>query len=157
MLSTVSWMSLKGEGRCRSCMILHRRNSLCLKLRSNMQQSDLSLLQSVPPYHLQALVRARHLPYSFKIQDVNKEQDLSSLTITEIARYLFDPTACDDAFQGLAETEMAILYELVACGGRANSRDLALYFSRLNVPPNRASEPDRKSLHSGIYSEMPSK
>jgi hypothetical protein len=122
-----------------------------------MEQSELSLLQSVPPYHLQALVKARHFPYSFKGQHVNQMPDPSSMTISEIARFLFEPAACSDALRGLAEMERSILYELVACGGRANSRDLALYFSRLNVSSDLTSELDKKSLSPGNFSGVLSK
>src|SRR6266566_8165913 len=135
-------------------MIPWRRNSMCPLLRRNMEQSDLSLLQTVPPYHLQALVKARRLPYSFKGQNMSKMPDPSSMTITEIAHYLFDPTSCSDTLRGLAGMEKAFLRELVACGGRANSRDLALYFSLLNVPPGDAPELDRKISPIGNYSEV---
>ncbi len=121
-----------------------------------MEQSDLSLLQSVPPYHLQSLVKARHLPYSFKGQHINQLPDPSILTITEIAQYLFDSTSCSDALRGLAQLERSILHELVACGGRANSRDLALYFSRLNVSTDPPPELERISSSSSNYSGAPS-
>ena len=110
-----------------------------------MNQNDLLLLQAAPPYHLQAIVKTRHLPVSVNGQNANKQNDPSSMTITEIAQYLFDPTSCIDTLSGLAEMERSILGELIACGGRANSRDLALYFSCLQVPLDDASEPDRKS------------
>ncbi len=110
-----------------------------------MNQNDLLLLQAAPPYHLQAIVKTRHLPVSVNGQNVNKQNDPSSMTITEIAQYLFDPSSCIDTLSGLTEMEKSILHELIACGGRANSRDLALYFSCLRVPLDVASEPDRKS------------
>ncbi|HEY6286813.1 MAG TPA: helicase-associated domain-containing protein [Ktedonobacteraceae bacterium] len=110
-----------------------------------MNQNDLVLLQTSPPYHLQAIVKARRLPVSVNGQNVKKPNDPSSMTITEIAQYLFDPTSCIDTLNGLAEMEKSILQELIACGGRANSRDLALYFSCLQVHLEDASEPDRKS------------
>jgi Helicase conserved C-terminal domain len=110
-----------------------------------MDQSDLVLLQSVPPYQLQAIVKTRHLPVSLKGQDINKSPDPSSMTITEIAHYLFDSTSCIDTLNGLTEIEKSILQELSACGGRANSRDLALYFSWLQVLPEDASEPGQKA------------
>jgi len=122
-----------------------------------MEQSDLSLLQSVPPYHLQALVKARHLPYSFKGQQINKLPDPSSMTITEIAQNLFDPASCRDALRALAEMERSILHELVACGGRANSRDLALYFSHLKISSNPTPELEKESSSSSNYSGVPSK
>lgn len=122
-----------------------------------MEQSDLSLLQSVPPYHLQAIVKARHLPYSFKGQHINQLPDPSSMTITEIAQYLFAPTSCRDALGGLAEMERSILSELVACGGRANSRDLALYFGHLKVLTANSQEDDRKSSSLSKNSALSSK
>ena len=110
-----------------------------------MDQSDLLLLQNVPPYHLQAIVKARRLPVSLQGQDINKASDPSSMTTTEIAQYLYDATTCVDTLSGLNEMEKSILVELTACGGRANSRDLALYFSCLQVTLNDTSELDRKS------------
>src|SRR5258708_33412716 len=101
-----------------------------------MEQSDLYLLQTVPPYHLQALVKARHLAYSFKGQNINAPSD-SARTTAEIARLLFDASSCRDAIRGLSEIEQLILRELVACGGRANNPDLALYFCLLDTPLNR--------------------
>ena len=110
-----------------------------------MDQSDLLLLQTVPPYHLQAIVKARRLPVSLKGQNINQPPDPSSMTIAEIAQYLFDPTSCIHTLSGLTEMEKSILRELITCGRRANSRDLALYFSCLHVPPADTSELDRKS------------
>src|SRR6266487_4724712 len=107
-----------------------------------MEQSDLYLLQSVPPYHLQALVKARRLPYSFKAQQSMTGTDPSSMTIMEVGQLLFDPTSCRDAIRGLTEMERSILRELVACGGRANSRDLALYLSRVNPPLDDTHKPN---------------
>src|SRR5712692_3521655 len=120
------------------------RNSSCLGQRRDMEQSDINLLQTVPPYHLQALIKARHLPYSFKRENINKLPDPSSMTVAEIAQYLFDSISCHDALLGLAEMEMSILHELVACGGRANSRDLALYFSYFNTPSDTTHKTNRE-------------
>ncbi|GAC1385380.1 MAG: hypothetical protein NVS4B7_14010 [Ktedonobacteraceae bacterium] len=80
-----------------------------------MEQSDIELLHTVPPYHLQSLVKMRHIP--------------SSSSVPEIAQYLFEPVTIAEAIRSLNDTEATILRELVACGGRANSRDLALYLS----------------------------
>ena len=109
-----------------------------------MNQNDLLLLQTAPPYHLQAIIKTRRLPVSVHGQNINAQNDPSSMTITEIAQYLFDFTSCIDTLSGLTDIEKSILHELIACGGRANSRDLALYFSCLQVPLDDASEPDRK-------------
>jgi len=110
-----------------------------------MNQNDLLLLQTAPPYHLQAIVKARRLPVSVHGQNVDKHNDPSSMTITEIAQYLFDPTSCMDTLSSLTEMEQSILHELIDCGGRANSRDLALYFSCLHVPLENAFKPERKT------------
>src|SRR5260370_20222491 len=110
-----------------------------------MNQNDLVLLQAAPPIHLQAIVKARRFPVSAHGQNVNKQNDPSSMTIAEIAQYLFDPTSCIDTLNGLTEMEKSILHELIACGGRANSRDLALYFSCIEVPLDSALEPERKT------------
>ncbi|TMF46526.1 MAG: hypothetical protein E6I32_11545 [Chloroflexi bacterium] len=94
---------------------------------NNMDVSDLYLLQNVPPYHLQALVKTRRLP-----QPLTNPTDAissSSLNLPEIGEALFDPETCQEVIRGLGELETRILNELVACGGRANSRDLALYFT----------------------------
>ncbi|HYX50547.1 MAG TPA: hypothetical protein VE843_12430, partial [Ktedonobacteraceae bacterium] len=122
-----------------------------------MNQNDLMLLQAAPPYHLQAIVKARRLPVSVHGQSTNKRMDPSSMTIAEIAQYLFDPTSCVDTLNSLTELEKSILYELVACGGRANSRDLALYFSFLQVQPENTSEPDLKTTSMADASKESSK
>jgi hypothetical protein len=111
-----------------------------------MDQSDLLLLQAVPPYHLQAIVKARRLPASLKGQNINEPPDPSSMTIAEIAQYLFDPASCIATLSSLTEMEKSILRELITCGRRANSRDLALYFSCLHRPPEDSSELDQKSF-----------
>ena len=96
-----------------------------------MEQSDLDLLHTVPPYHLQSLVKLRHMPIASKGQDsvTPAKTSVSTTTIPDIARYLFEHASIHEAIRGLHETEGLILRELVACGGRANSRDLALYFA----------------------------
>src|ERR1700693_2169295 len=134
MLSKSFLTNSSGGDRSRFCMIPERRNSWRPGLRSKMDQSDLLLLQTVPPYHLQAIVKARRLPVSLKGQNINQPPDPSSMTIAEIAQYLFDPTSCIHTLSGLSEMEKSILRELITCGRRANSRDLALYFSCLHVP-----------------------
>jgi len=121
-----------------------------------MEQSDLYLLQNVPPYHLQALVKARHLPYSFKGQKSSVPPD-SSATTTEIAQHLFDPISCRDAIRGLGELEKSILGELVACGGRANSRDLALYLSLVNTHADDAHKLNHASSSTGNSPEISSR
>src|SRR5205807_10384562 len=105
-----------------------------------MEQSDLYLLQSVPPYHLQALVKTRRLSFPLKGQHSESSTDPASTNIPEIAQHIFEPMAIREALQSLNEEEALILRELVLCGGRANSRDLALYLSAaglLNVPKGK--------------------
>ena len=121
-----------------------------------MNQNDLVLLQAAPPYHLQAIIKTRRLPVSVNGQGTNKQNDPASMSIAEIAQSLFDPTSCLDALSGLTEMEKSILQELVACGGRANSRDLALYFSCLQLPLEGASEAVRNTTSSATVSKEPS-
>ena len=121
-----------------------------------MNQNDLVFLQSAPPYHLQAIIKTRRLPVSVHGQGTNKQNDLASMSIAEIAQSLFDPTSCIDALSSLTDMEKSILQELVACGGRANSRDLALYFSCLQVPLEGASEAVRNNSSSVNVSKEPS-
>lgn len=94
-----------------------------------MEQSDLNLLHTVPPYHLQTLVKSRQIPLSAR----NIDAAPSLTTITEIAQHLFNSSSISDALRGLDEKQTLILHELVACGGRANSRDLALYLISSNL------------------------
>src|SRR6266571_3460430 len=111
--------------------------------RMSMEQNDIELLQTVPPYHLQALVKLRRMPLA------------SSATLPEIAKYLFAPAAIMTALKSLNDTEMMVLYELVTCGGRANSRDLALYFSSANVfssgKGSETSAPSTREYHAPLY------
>ena len=95
-----------------------------------MEQSDLSLLQHVPPYHLQAIVKARHLPQTLKVP-ASVEGEPESLQ--EVGAALFDLDALREVIHDLGEVEQHIMRELVACGGRANSRDLALYLAIADV------------------------
>lgn len=124
-----------------------------------MQQSDLYLLQSVPPYHLQALVKARRSLFPLKDLHLEFVIDPASAQITEIAQHLFDPTAIRDTLQSLSESEVIILKELVSCGGRANSRDLALYLTMAGLlhPPKskRETTPLSKPAPSGTFSSAP--
>ena len=100
-----------------------------------MEQSDLDLLQTAPAYHLQLVVKTRHIPMSPKTQNSGPSLNVPSsptsipLNATDIAQTLFDSPAIREALGGLGEIETLILRELVECGGRANSRDLALYFT----------------------------
>src|SRR2546423_4239529 len=90
-----------------------------------MEQSDIDLLYTVPPYHLQTLAKLRRP----KGQSGNIPLLSPSTTIPEIAEHLFHPSTINEAIRSLNDTESLILHELVSCGGRANSRDLALYLT----------------------------
>src|SRR5579863_6651578 len=104
-----------------------------------MEQSDLDLLHTVPTYHLQSLVKTRRLPVAMKGQSVGASTSpappattdnlstASLLDVQEVASFLFRPAAISEALRSLSPIERLLLRELVACGGRANSRDLALY------------------------------
>jgi Helicase conserved C-terminal domain len=100
-----------------------------------MDQSDLDLLQIVPSYHVQTMMKSRHIPLSSLALNEGSPLGTGVLTsypvaaLQEIARYLFDPDALNAVLTNLEELPALILRELVSCGGRANSRDLALYFS----------------------------
>src|SRR5579859_7971518 len=100
-------------------------------MRMCMEQSDLDLLAMVPSQHLQAVLRTRRAPLVAKA--LNSESDSptasSSLAPADIAQHLFDLSSLREIITELSEVEQHILRELMACGGRANSRDLALYFS----------------------------
>src|SRR5213080_2466361 len=90
-----------------------------------MEQSDIDLLNTVPPYHLQTLAKLRRP----KGQSGNIPLLSPSTTIPEIAEHLFHPSTINEAIRSLNDTESLILLELVSCGGRANSRDLSLYLT----------------------------
>ena len=106
-----------------------------------MEQSDLDLLQTVPTYHLQSLVKTRRLPMATKGQGVSANTTpttsattgnfsaASVLDVRDVADSLFKPPVISEALRSLNPTEHLLLRELVACGGRANSRDLALYMT----------------------------
>ncbi len=104
-----------------------------------MEQSDLDLLRAVPTYHLQSMIKARRVPVSLRMQageqisSASLSSDSSSANMLEIARHLLDPSSLAATLPGLDELDAAILRELVSCGGRANSRDLALYFTNAGL------------------------
>src|SRR5437660_4877106 len=100
-----------------------------------MEQSDLDLLRTAPTYHLQSVIKARRVPISLRMQageqtsSTSSSSDSSSANLVEIAQHLLAPSSLAATLQSLDELDTAILRELVSCGGRANSRDLALYFT----------------------------
>ncbi|HEY6540856.1 MAG TPA: hypothetical protein VIZ18_07970, partial [Ktedonobacteraceae bacterium] len=111
-----------------------------------MEASDLYLLQNAPPYHLQTVAKARHLPQAQK-------SSLDTLNAAEIGEALFDPDVCRAVIRDLGELETHILNELVACGGRANSRDLALYFTGAHLLDHSKEKPGSdKPAASGVPS-----
>ncbi|HEX4714834.1 MAG TPA: helicase-associated domain-containing protein [Ktedonobacteraceae bacterium] len=99
-----------------------------------MELSDLHLLQTVPPYHVQAMLKTRLTALSSASQNGNSAPDAASVNLDEIADYLFEPRACREVLRALDEAEACVLRELVGCGGRANSRDLALYLDSPGSP-----------------------
>lgn len=99
-----------------------------------MEQSDLRLLQTVPPYHLQSIMKTRLAVQSTSGKGIEDMSDVASLRLEEIAAYLFDPRACREVLRTLSDAEACVLRELVACGGRTNSRDLALYLDSPGSP-----------------------
>ncbi|WP_165423660.1 helicase-associated domain-containing protein [Ktedonosporobacter rubrisoli] len=93
-----------------------------------MQQSDFDLLQTVPPYHLQSLIKTRHIAAP-KLQLNSSSSIAPPQSMAEVAQTLFDQDSISEAFEELNDLEKLLLRELCSCGGRANSRDLALYFT----------------------------
>src|SRR5436309_4029289 len=117
-----------------------------------MEQSDIDLLYTVPPYHLQSLAKLRRP----KGQSGNTPLLSSSSPIPEIAEYLFHPSTINEAMRSLNDTESLILFELVSCGGRANSRDLALYLTSSGALASaKGSEPLSTSEQSSILYPTP--
>lgn len=130
-----------------------------------MEQSDLELLQTVPSYHLQTLIKTRRLPVAIhgkglagreeaeeraepsgredsverdkaEEREEAKREDVGGRDTsapTEVGEYLFAPEAVAEALNDAGDLEQRILRELVACGGRANSRDLALYLTKAHL------------------------
>jgi hypothetical protein len=93
-----------------------------------MEQGDLDLLTTVQLPHLQTLVRTRHI--AVPVGQRNEVELTSPAVLMEIARALFDESALRQVIASLEPHDALILRELVACGGRANSRDLAFYFQQ---------------------------
>ncbi|BCL81504.1 helicase-associated domain-containing protein [Ktedonobacteria bacterium brp13] len=113
-----------------------------------MEQNDLDLLQAVPLSHLQTVARARRLSQVIALlgnlpvitaqsphtagESTNGSNGaipvISSSAALGIAPYLFDPQALNALLLTLSEDAALVLRELVACDGRVNSRDMALYF-----------------------------
>jgi hypothetical protein len=99
-----------------------------------MDQNDLDLLQTVPLYYLQTVAKMRHMPLSssalnaLAAPSMNAPASSSPTLVLEVAQYLLNTASIREVLQDLGVLETLILRELVLCGGRTNSRDLALYF-----------------------------
>ncbi|GHO44743.1 helicase-associated domain-containing protein [Ktedonospora formicarum] len=114
-----------------------------------MKQSDLDLLRTIPIYHLHTIARMRQVTLTGATPGINTNADASeSAELDEIARQLFEPETLHTLLQNLSEHEQAIIQELLNCGGRANSRDLALYFNSAGLVPSR-EQGDEIELHLG--------
>jgi hypothetical protein len=104
-----------------------------------MDQSDLDLLQLLPSYHMQTMIKSRHIPLVSSLfnDPVNQGHGFSSsypsTVLQELACHLFDSDTLREVLRDLDGRPALILRELVLCGGRANSRDLALYFTLSGV------------------------
>ncbi len=125
-----------------------------------MEQSDVDLLQTAPEYHLQAVLKGR----------LTRDQQSPATTAlpaepVEIAQYLLNRPDLVRIIGALAPLDSYILRELVACGGRANSRDLALYLTYSDVlttlkgdtTPNEAErkQASRSTLSPGVPPQYP--
>jgi hypothetical protein len=121
---------------------------------SIMEQSDLDLLQTLPPYHLQMLIKVRGISVASKTQHPASSSDTAAnplaASLTDIAHALFAEDALRDILANLSALEGSILRELVLCGGRANSRDLAFYFSAAGL-----LSPARQSADSEASGQTP--
>src|SRR6266851_9450243 len=113
-----------------------------------MEQNDLHLLQAAPAYHVQAIMKTRLATLSANGRSSEGAPDAASGDLEELAEFLYEPETCQTVLLGLGPAEKCVLRELVACGGRANSRDLALYldapgspfaFAQTPVPEKSAS------------------
>src|SRR3989440_6835988 len=117
-----------------------------------MEQSDIDLLYTVPPYHVQTLAKLRRP----KGQSGNIPLLSPSATIPETAEHLFHPSTIDEAIRSLNDTESLILLELVSCGGRANSRDLALFLTSSGALNSaKENEPQSTSEQSSMLYPTP--
>lgn len=109
-----------------------------------MEQNDQDILQTVPQPHLQTVARARRLSQVLALlNDVatgtvpaNSEllntatSGISPRLAHSLVPLLFDSQELQALLAQLSEAEAIVLREVVDCGGRVNSRDLAFYFQR---------------------------
>ncbi len=89
-----------------------------------MEQNDVELLQTAPAYHLQTILKGR-------VTGDQQSPSTASLPTEpgSVAHSLLNRSDLVRVIRSLDTLEAYILRELVACGGRANSRDLALYLT----------------------------
>lgn len=128
-----------------------------------MEQSDLDLLQTVPYDHLQAVMKTRRVLMPLKTQTNNFPPNATTsstpmvATTLEIAQRIFNPASLSEALRGLSEVEALIMRELAACGGRANSRDLALYLTSAGLlgSTKRAEAPTPSKSSQGPSLQYP--
>ena len=125
-----------------------------------MDQNDLDLLQTVPPYHLHTVAKTRHMPLSSLALNTLSAASPSSgvlasssaTLVLEVAQYLLNTASIREVLQDLDELETLILRELVLCGGRTNSRDLALYFLNAGLLAHEnKSTPAPVIAHGALY------
>src|SRR2546421_10709822 len=105
----------------------------CYTMRMCMEQSDLDLLETASMDHLQSVLKARHMPVPSRQNSAGAAPTSPSSTTLEIAQLLFEDGPLREVLSSLDEVERTVLRELVACGGRANSRDLALYLTNTGL------------------------
>src|SRR5258707_14678434 len=98
-----------------------------MKRDSPMEQSDLHLLQTVPAYHMQAILKTRLAAQSVAGKSLEGAPDAASEDLEDLAAFLFEPDTCREVLLGLGPAESCVLRELVSCGGGAESRGLGLY------------------------------
>ncbi len=119
-----------------------------------MDQRDLTLLQDVPTYHLQSMVRMRRVSLPNNVS-LGENTAVAPSLLQEIAQQLFSVPPILLLLPELREADRAILQELVACGGRANSRDLAFYFAGSGLLESQDAGADAKTDESARSSSPP--
>jgi len=106
-----------------------------------MEQNDVELVQTAPAYHLQTVLKGR---FAGSIQAT--AGDALPTEPLAVANALLAQADLVRMMQSLDELAAQVLRELVACGGRANSRDLALYFTNGNLLQAKPAEEKPASL-----------
>jgi XPB/Ssl2-like helicase family protein len=118
-----------------------------------MEQSDLDILETASMDHLQSVLKTRHMPLPSRQSSVGAAPPSSSSPTLEIAQLLFEDGPLREVLSSLDEVERAVLRELVACGGRANSRDLTLYLTNTGLStPAKKAEPS--ATHSSFLDSV---